>query len=134
MINIDYKLERNEGDETVIYQPDKLPKELSNIVYIKAPNSSGKSTLLNLLALGFYAKKLSDSELENSLKRKIDNLLDVDHQKVTFDITVENPIIGWKLKSSKPNPESADISVRLYKDGQMKQLGSESFFKKFKFI
>ena len=27
MINIDYEIERDEGNETVLYKPDKLPKE-----------------------------------------------------------------------------------------------------------
>ena len=134
MINIDYEIERDEGNETVLYKPDKLPKEYSNLVYIKAPNSTGKSTLLNLIALGFYGNKLSESELKNSLKRKIDNLLDINHQKVTFDISVDNPKLGWNLISTKSNPNSTDISVRLKRDGKEKQLSSETFFKDFRLI
>lgn len=134
MININYKIIRDEGNETVVYEPNRLPKLYSNLVYIKAPNSTGKSTLLNLIALGFYGNKLGDSEIEKSLQRKIDNLLDIEHQKVIFDIVVNNPKIGWVLSSEKKNPTSTDISVKLKKNGEEKQLSSETFFDHFRLI
>jgi len=134
MINIDYRIERDEGNVIAIYKPKLLPTKYENIAYIKGPNSSGKSTLLNLIATGFYGKNLSDNELDSSLHKKILGLLDLDHQKLTFIIKIDNPKIGWALSSIKSNPNSTDISVKLKKDGQERFLSSEMFYKEFRLI
>lgn len=56
MIKIDYLIERQEGDEFEKYGPTIIPTELPNVVYIQGPNSSGKSTLLNMIALAFFGQ------------------------------------------------------------------------------
>ena len=75
MINYDYKIEREEDEKggIVEYIPDKIPKELPPIVYIEGPNSSGKSTLLHIISLGFYG--LKNDAITPDLKDKMDNLL-----------------------------------------------------------
>jgi len=108
MINVDYRIERDEGNEHVIYEPKLLPTEYENVVYIKGPNSSGKSTLLNLIATGFYGKNLSENDIDKSLRRKILSLLDLDHQKLLFDISIDHPKLGWELSASKSNPNPFD--------------------------
>ena len=82
MIKINYQIDRDEGDERVIYRPELLPTEFANVVYIKGPNSSGKSTLLNLIATGFFGQKLSEDELDEILRKKISSLLDIEHQNL----------------------------------------------------
>ena len=55
MIIYDYEIKRfNKSGEFEVFKPEKIPRELDNIVYIEGPNSSGKSTLLNLIALGLH--------------------------------------------------------------------------------
>ena len=46
MLQFDYSLTRDEGADTHEYNPDEIPKKLENLVLIKAPNSSGKSTFI----------------------------------------------------------------------------------------
>ena len=57
MIEYDYRLEHDYANEKKVYVP-KYPKELPNLVCIEGPNSSGKSTLLHLLALGCHGLKV----------------------------------------------------------------------------
>ena len=59
MIKINYTIERDEGNEVIEFKPNLIPTELPNIAYIQGPNSSGKSTLLNIIALAFFGDKLS---------------------------------------------------------------------------
>ena len=54
MIKINYTIERDEGNEVIEFKPNLIPTELPNIAYIQGPNSSGKSTLLNIIALAFF--------------------------------------------------------------------------------
>lgn len=69
MINCDYILERDIGkNEKRIFKPGNIPKELPNIVCIEGPNSSGKSTLLNILALSMYGSK--SRKLNPALEKK----------------------------------------------------------------
>lgn len=64
MITYDYTLERDLGNgKKQIFVPDKIPREFPNLVSIEGPNSSGKSTLLNIIALSMYgnkSKKIND--------------------------------------------------------------------------
>ena len=132
MIIIDYQIERDEGNETVIYKPKLLPKQFENVVYIKGPNSSGKSTYLNLIALAFWGNKLT--ELDRTLKNKLDNLLDLEHQKLTFDISVDNPQMGIRLISQKNNPLNLDVSVKMVSNGLEIPISADSFFREFRLI
>lgn len=135
MIKIDYKIERNESDEIVTYIPKAFPKQFENVIYIKGPNSSGKSTLLNLIALGFFGNKLLNSEIDPSLKTKIENLLDIEHQKLTFDICVDNPKMGITLITKKSDPDSTDFIVKkITSSGEEKLISADAFFRDFRLI
>jgi len=86
MIKYDYTIERHETDTLSIYRPKAIPTELPNLVYIEAPNSSGKSTLLNLVALSFGGA--DHSGINDNLKSRMHTLLTSDYQKVSFDIKI----------------------------------------------
>lgn len=88
MIKVYYLLERDYGDETKVFKPDKIPNELENLVYIEGPNSSGKSTLLNIIALGFYG--LKKDKLNPALRSKLNDLVNSDHQKIKFQVELTN--------------------------------------------
>src|SRR5688572_8709641 len=106
MIKIDYLIERQEGDRTAKYKPTVIPTELPNVVYIQGPNSAGKSTLLNMIALAFFGQKLTNDELNPDLRGRLDNLMDSDHQKIQFKIEVDNNVLGTKFVSQKTNLDS----------------------------
>ena len=86
MIEFDYKIERDEGDKTEVYLPKGIPKKLQNVVYIEGPNSLGKSTLLNILAIAFHG--LKNDSIHPSLKRKMKNLIESNYQTLTFSIRI----------------------------------------------
>ncbi|MFX0198244.1 MAG: AAA family ATPase, partial [Candidatus Hodarchaeota archaeon] len=81
MITYDYFIERNLGQgKSIRFCPKLIPTKLENVVVIEGPNSSGKSTLLNIIALGLFGKK--SPRINPILQSRLDSLLDQDHQKI----------------------------------------------------
>jgi exonuclease SbcC len=135
MIKYDYLIERNESDETRTYVPSsEIGKTLEDIVYIQGPNSSGKSTLLNLVALAFWGDKLNKEELNPALREKVRNLSEADHQKIEFKIEISNAASGITLvaKKSKGSPEIE--RRRIDKQGKDKPLTFDQFKKEYRLI
>ena len=131
MIQFDYLLERDEADEVKRFKPDKIPTALPNIVYIEAPNSSGKSTLLNILALGFHG--LKKDNLNDALKNRMNALVSSSHQKLTFSIQVINEGSSLELTSERDSPDG-EIIVRETLDGKTNLLTPEAFHRKYNLI
>ncbi len=86
LIKYQYHIKRNEGNEIVVFEPGVIPVELPSLVYIEGPNSSGKSTLLNLIALGMNG--LNRTDIEQSLKSKMQSLMDSSYQNIDFSIEI----------------------------------------------
>lgn len=131
MIKFDYLLMRDEADEVKRFKPDKIPTTLPNLVYIEAPNSSGKSTLLNILALGFHGLKRSN--LNDALKNRMKALVDSSHQKLTFRIQVTNEGGSLELTSARDAPDG-EIIVRETFNGKTTLLTPEAFHRKYNLI
>lgn len=132
MIEYSYCLERDEGDEIKTYKPSNYPTKLDNLVYIEGPNSSGKSTLLNIVALALYGHK--KPKLNQALYNKILDLLDVDHQSLKFEVKITNPNNKFEIISRKKNPQTKEIEVILFQNGEKTLLDSDSFHRKFNLI
>jgi len=131
MIEFDYEIIRDEGDEVVTYEPDKIPTELPNIVYIEGPNSSGKSTLLNIIALGLYG--LKNDKLDSNLKTQINHLVNSNHQELTFNLKIKKQ--GRTIiESEKPDGDVSDIKVYEYKDGNRTPIMPDNFQNKYNLI
>jgi hypothetical protein len=131
MIRVDYVIERDEGDEIKTYKPNLLGDTFDNVSYIKAPNATGKSTLLNLIAVAFFGNRLPSQEIDPTLRTRIASLQDLNHQKVVFDINIENPEMGVTLISKKNNPNTLDTRVSILLDGKERLLNYDSFTKDF---
>jgi exonuclease SbcC len=116
------------------YVPDQIPKELSDVVYIEGPNSSGKSTLLNLIAIGFYGDRLSANEINPELKEKIDNLLTSDYQKLKFEIEISNDALSTTIKAAKENLNKPEIKLVKVEGGVEKPIPINQFKKEYKLI
>ena len=87
MIAIDYKISRNEADEEKIYVPDEVIKTLPDLSVVSGPNSSGKSSLLNFIALAFGGEQ---SELiSDSLKKKIETVATTERQKSEMSLSIK---------------------------------------------
>ncbi|MHA1660157.1 MAG: hypothetical protein ACTSUT_13670 [Promethearchaeota archaeon] len=134
MLKYDYIIKRNEGDEIREYKPDLIPKELADVVYIEGPNSSGKSTLLNLIALGFFGLKLKDDELNLALRERLNNLINSKHQEIKFNIELNNIKLSSIIKTIKTKFDSKDFQVRIKSEGKERLIGAEKFHKEFKLI
>lgn len=130
MINYDYFIKRDEKTELMEFRPQQIPRELPNVVEVAGPNSSGKSTLLNLLALGFNG--LNDNYIiKEALKEKMSNLIDSSHQKITFSISISDSEGKPELKCEKKSLNDKEIIVR---DGNNKLITPELFTRKYKLI
>lgn len=134
MIKIDYLIERDEGDKISKFEPTDFKSDLPILSYIQGPNSSGKSTLLNLIALAFFGHKLSEEELNPDLKKRVLALIDSDHQKVKFKIEVENEILGVKFVSEKKESSQNDILVRKIENGFNSPIAEDKFKREYKLI
>lgn len=134
MINIDYLIRRNEGDEEKEYVPDQIPSELPQLAYIRGPNSSGKSTLLNIIALGLFGRKLSRDELNDNLRKKIDTLINSSHQKIKFDFEIENELMGVKILSKKENLNTKDFIVKITEGDNSSIISPDKFKDRFRLI
>src|SRR3990172_6736965 len=134
MLKYNYKIVRDEGNVTREYNPDLIPTELDNIVYIEGPNSSGKSTLLNILALGLFGLELKDNELHSSLKEKLENLLYSEHQKLQFNFEILSKDSSLCISSEKPDLNSAEFFVKIRRGKTETLIDPDRFKREFKLI
>ncbi len=131
MIEYDYLLKRNEGNEIREFTPnEKIGKKLPNLVLIEAPNSSGKSTLLNIIAVGFYGLK-NKEDIVPSLLDDMDNLINSEDQEIEFKIkidTTDGEIVSEKERNKK------EPVVYLIKNGVKEAIAPETFSRKYRLI
>ena len=112
--SIDYKLTKQPGtlSEEQFYPNPKLlsffeeNKNNSRILAIKASNSSGKSFLLNSIANSFNALNLPKEELSPTLRRSITFLADTNHQKIDFEVDIEDSDDAGTLHDNLMNAAS----------------------------
>ena len=131
MIEYEYTLVRNEGDEERTFQADKIPNKLDNLSYIEGPNSSGKSTLLNILALGFHGYK--NKEIPKSLQLKMASLVSSNYQNLTFKIKITNKDDSFSLISERKDPKS-EIVVHEIHNGKKRLLTPETLLREYNVI
>jgi len=131
MIKYNFKIVRDEGIEKVVIVP-KLPTEMEPLVCIEGPNSVGKSTLLNMIALGCWGLK-PQSNLHPELREKLKSLIEAKHQEMTFDIQIDVQD-GQKLYLEKQKGTSQEMNVYLSEDGKKKPLSFEEFHRRFSLI
>lgn len=127
MIEYDYRLEQDEGDEVKVYQP-AFPTTLQSLAILEGPNGSGKSTLLHLLALACHG--LWIGEVNKSLRDKIAGLVNGRLQKLSFDIAMSDRAGSPVLSACKAS-NSTSIELR---DAAGKLVTSEEFAKKYRLI
>ena len=134
MIKIDYLINRDEGDKFTEFHPDKIPSDLPLLAYVQGPNASGKSTLLNLIALAFFGLNLSNEELNPDLKERVEALVNSNHQNVKFKIEVENEKLGVKFTSEKKDLDKKLFVVNKLENGKEAPISEETFRRDYKLI
>jgi len=132
MLEYDYLIQRNEGNSEVKYAPLAIPKTLPNLVYIEGPNSSGKSTLLNFIALGLHG--IENRNLNPVLLEKLKTILNSDHQKINFCFTITDEKNDLKLIAKKENVNTNEIKLYEETPAGNKLLIPEIFEKKYDLI
>ena len=134
MIEYDYVFERNIGEgKTQRFVPNQIPKKIDNLVLIEGKNSSGKSTLLNLIALGLYGNK--NTKINPALQTKLNSLLDSNHQKIKYSFTITSEIDNTIIQSEKVDLNSNELIVKESTDGKtFKPISYENFEKKYNLI
>ena len=138
---IDYKLTK---------QPDSISEEIftpnsnfsnfiknreggdSRILVIKASNSSGKSFLLNSIAYAFKAMELPEDELSPTLRRSLNYLIDKEHQKINFEIDINDPD-GFQIMSKFNHLDQNEITLT-NKDGVSEKIDSSVFSNRYKLL
>jgi exonuclease SbcC len=130
MLTFDYKIIRNEGDEEKCYVP-KLDKNIPNLAAIEGPNSSGKSTLLHLIAAGCHGAR--NKRIHPMLRQKISELLESDHQQVKFVVKIDDGD-GTLLEFEKPSSEKKDIKIYETSDDKRHLISPDEFQSRYALI
>ena len=129
MFQFDYSLIRNEGLDTHEYKPEIITKKIENLIYIKAPNSSGKSTLLNIIALGLYG--LNNKKIDPAIKKKLLSLSDTKHQTLNASFSIEDKYGNIELKSVITNGKPSLIKIE---NGIEQTMGIDRFENEYNLI
>jgi exonuclease SbcC len=133
MITYDYRLERDIGQSKIrVFEPGIIPKKFDSLVIIEGPNSSAKSTLLNIIALGLYGNR--SKRVNPVLQDKLNALLDFNHQHLTFSFKIycSDKLV---LEVDKKDPKTQEIIVKEVINGQAKRtLNYENFEKEYNLI
>jgi len=132
LIEYDYELIRKKENKNVKFHPDNLPKTLPNIVEIEGPNSAGKTTLLNIIALGLHGR--DHGNIPNDIKREMNQLVNLDRHELTFNFSIEDSNGSLKLKAKKENKKTKDITLYEMENGKKIILTPESFKNKYNLI
>jgi len=133
MIEFDYKLTVDMKTSAPEYRPDpKIPKRLRNIFKMSGPNSSGKSTFMNIVALATHG--LKNPSISDSIKVRMKDLIEADYKTLEFDLKIEDPVSKTVLRAKKTK-DSRDITLYESEDGEKEKiLSSDSFLKKYKLV
>ena len=124
MLTYDYLIERDMGTKWATFVPKSYPKELPDLCVLQGPNSSGKSALLNIIALGLYGHK--QGHVEDALKWKIQQLRSNPYQKLTFKFTITATGGGLSITCEKRNGSNPDVVVTQVENGKTQLLSPES--------
>lgn len=133
-IEFDYTLKRYEESRTRIFKPDAIKSPLANISVISAPNSSGKSTLMNIIALSLFGTDPKAESVNESLKKQISSLTDHKIQDIVFSLKITDKSGKNGLLVSKNNFDSLDIDRKQIIDGVERHIDSDRFHGNYKLI
>jgi len=133
MIDFNYVLTVDMKTSAPEYKPDpNMPTHLRNIFKISGPNSSGKSTFMNIVALAAHG--LKNPAISDSIKVRMKDLIEADYKTLEFKLRMEDPISKTVLRAEK-NRDSNDITLfESINGGREKVLSPDSFLNNYKLI
>ena len=127
MIYCDYKLNYLSSNVTELFTTPKLLREFPNTSHIKGPNSSGKSTFLNIFALAFR----EDQNLHPTVRKKIEYLKE---QDLEFQIRIVQDISGEEIVLKKDAEGPITIKRKLEQDENYETITSDRFHRLYELI
>jgi len=132
MMKVDYQLKTQKGSKTDIHYPrDELKEVDGNILLVQGPSSTGKSTVMNMIALGSYGE--FNKSLSRSVIADLNELSSASYRDLEFDIELSDKVTSTVLKMSKKSKKK-DITVTEVKDGKTTTLSQELFEKKYRLV
>ena len=136
MIEYDYTMEKSDGCETKDFFPS-FDTTLPNVAILRGHNSSGKSTLMDLIALSLYG--IDSPEVISKLKEKLDYLKTANNSDFNFRLKANNGdrILSACIQKSGyiEGNGSWECSIEESIDGiTFNELTKEKFRKKYRVI
>jgi len=133
MIDFDYVLTVDMKTSTPEYRPDpNMPTHICNIFKMSGPNSSGKSTFMNVVALATHG--LKNPSISDSIKARMEDLVEADYKTLEFSLRMEDPVSKTVLRACKKR-DSKDITLYESINGEKeKVLSPDPFLRKYKLI
>lgn len=134
MIEFNYLLEVDMGTEKRSYTPsEEVSRGLKNIFRLQGPNSSGKSTLMNIIALASHG--LSKGKIAPSVKSRMEELVVPGYKDLEFEIFIQDPVTKRTLRSTKEKGYR-EITVEESLDGvkDFSIIAADQFEKKYNLI
>lgn len=128
MLKIDYEINTDEGIEVLrSTPPDYLRQIDGNIALIEGPGSSGKSTLLNIIAYGCFGDK--NPNIAPSIKVGIEDLKS-DYRGLKFDMEFTEPKTSTTLRIKR----ELNGTVEIYENGSTRCLTQREFDSKYRLV
>ena len=133
MIDYDYRLTIDMGTKKPTYAPVEAYKgPLKNIFRLEGENMSGKSTLMNLIALSSFG--LKNSNINKVLQKHLDDMVSDVNTELTFRVRIEDPVSGKVIRAERKSPH-AEILIEDSEDGKtFSPLSDDSFSEKYNLI
>ncbi len=133
MIDYDYKLTIDMGTKKPTYVPDEEYKgPLKNIFRIEGPNMSGKSTLMNLLAISAFG--LKNNSINKVLKKHLEDMVHDRFTELTFRVNISDPVTGRAIRATRNSP-NGDILIEDSDDGDIySPISDDDFSRKYNLI
>jgi len=75
-----------------------------------------------------------DTDLNPALRNKLNDLLDLSHQKLSFDVNIKNKKLNLELLLEKKNPENKEIEIFEITKGKKQKIVSDTFHRNYNLI
>ncbi len=132
MLKVDYCLKTQKGNRLDEHRPrPELNQVNGNILLVQGPSSTGKSTVMNMIALGSYGE--FNKDLSDSVITDLKELSSASYRDLEFDIELSDEITKTSLSMSKKSGKK-DIKVVETRDGKESYLSQDSFEKKYRLV
>ncbi len=130
MLKYDYTLERNLGKSWQKFSP-AYQSEFTPITRIQGDNDIGKTTILQIIAIGLFGNE--NATIKPKLKEKLKKLLNRNYSRLEFEFEIEIKPLGIKLISRKKR-DNNNIDFYEIKNGNKTRMNDETLSDNYRLI